>query len=219
MTPVFAHGRLRLYLLALLEEAPRHGYEVIRALEDRFGGTYSPSAGTVYPRLARLEDDGLVERERDGRRSVYRITDAGRAEMAERRPELDDLEQEVSDSVRRLAEQVRADVRVSVAGLRAELAAAAQDARRKPAVQVDPAGSSATGPSPAGGWEASAGSAGSRRGNLRQAEAAVRSFRDDVRADLRVHAGRGDLDPGTARAVQAVLEQARSALQATLRGG
>lgn len=216
MTPVFAHGRLRLYLLALLEEAPRHGYEVIRALEDRFGGTYSPSAGTVYPRLARLEDDGLVERERDGRRSVYRITDAGRAEMAERRPELDDLEQEVADSVRRLAEQVRADVRTSVAGLRAELAAAAQDARRKPAVQPEDGHPSATSRSTGGTPGASR--AGGRR-NLRDAEAAVRSFRDDVRADLRAHAGRGDLDAATARAVQAVLEQARSALLATLRGG
>ena len=79
MTPVFAHGQLRLYLLALLEEAPRHGYEVIRALEERFGGLYVPSAGSVYPRLARLEEEGLVARSDEGRTAVYRITDAGRA--------------------------------------------------------------------------------------------------------------------------------------------
>ena len=62
MPPVFQHGQLRLYLLALLEQRPMHGYEVITALSDRFGGTYRPSAGTVYPRLARLEEEGLVER-------------------------------------------------------------------------------------------------------------------------------------------------------------
>ena len=50
MPPVFAHGQLRLYLLALLEQRPMHGYEVITALSDRFGGTYRPSAGTIYPR-------------------------------------------------------------------------------------------------------------------------------------------------------------------------
>ena len=45
--PVFSHGSLRLYLLALLDERPRHGYELIQALSERFGGTYSPSAGTI----------------------------------------------------------------------------------------------------------------------------------------------------------------------------
>ena len=53
MSPVFRHGRLRLYLLKLLDEAPRHGYEVIRLLQDRFLGVYAPSPGTIYPRLAR----------------------------------------------------------------------------------------------------------------------------------------------------------------------
>ena len=47
MAPVFAHGALRLYLLALLESGPKHGYELIKALKERFGGTYSPSAGTT----------------------------------------------------------------------------------------------------------------------------------------------------------------------------
>ena len=53
MTPVFGHGHLRLYLLSLLDESPMHGYELIQALGDRFGGTYIPSAGTIYPRLAK----------------------------------------------------------------------------------------------------------------------------------------------------------------------
>jgi DNA-binding PadR family transcriptional regulator len=55
VSPVFAHGRLRLYLLKLLDESPRHGYDVIRLLEDRFMGMYAPSPGTIYPRLQRLE--------------------------------------------------------------------------------------------------------------------------------------------------------------------
>ncbi len=59
MSAVFSHGRLRLYLLRLLEEGPKHGYELIRLLENRFHGLYAPSAGTIYPRLARMEADGL----------------------------------------------------------------------------------------------------------------------------------------------------------------
>ena len=87
--PVFAHGNLRLYLLALLEEQPRHGYELIQALSDRFGGTYSPSAGTIYPRLAKLEEEGLVTKRTDGRKSVYEITDAALAlKLAKRGVEL-----------------------------------------------------------------------------------------------------------------------------------
>ena len=92
---VFAHGQLRLYLLALLNEGPRHGYEVIRDLEERFNGLYSPSAGTVYPRLAKLEEEGLVERAVDGRKVTYAITDAGRREVAARELDLADLQQDL----------------------------------------------------------------------------------------------------------------------------
>ena len=77
MTPVFRHGRLRLYLLRLLDEEPRHGYEVIRLLRDRFMGVYAPSPGTIYPRLARLEEEGLVTHDEENGRKVYRITEAG----------------------------------------------------------------------------------------------------------------------------------------------
>ncbi len=90
--PVFGHGRLRLYLLKLLDEGPRHGYEVISLLEDRFMGLYAPSPGTVYPRLQRLEADGLVTHSQEGGRKVYRITDAGREELRRRGDELADLE-------------------------------------------------------------------------------------------------------------------------------
>jgi DNA-binding PadR family transcriptional regulator len=129
MSPVFAHGQLRLYLLALLNEGPRHGYEVIQDLEQRFNGLYTPSAGTVYPRLAKLEEEGLVERSDEGRKAIYFITDAGREEVRARQDDLADLQTDLEHSVRELAEQVRARVRGSASDLRAELKAAARDAR------------------------------------------------------------------------------------------
>ncbi|MCC9154358.1 helix-turn-helix transcriptional regulator [Streptomyces parvulus] len=130
MPPVFAHGRLRLYLLKLLDEAPRHGYEVIRLLEERFQGLYAPSAGTVYPRLAKLEAEGLVTHTTEGGRKVYAITDAGRAELAERSGELADLELEIRESVAELAAEIRADVRGAAGDLRREMRAAAGAARQ-----------------------------------------------------------------------------------------
>lgn len=128
MPPVFAHGRLRLYLLKLLDEAPRHGYEVIRLLEERFQGLYAPSAGTVYPRLAKLEAEGLVTHATEGGRKVYSITEAGRAELADRVGELADLELEIRDSVSELAAEIRDDVRGAAGDLRREMRAAAASA-------------------------------------------------------------------------------------------
>ncbi|MFJ4923551.1 helix-turn-helix transcriptional regulator [Streptomyces sp. NPDC088725] len=127
MSPVFAHGRLRLYLLKLLDEAPRHGYEVIRLLEERFHGLYAPSAGTVYPRLAKLEAEGLVTHATEGGRKVYSITDAGRAELAGRGGELADLEEEIRESVSELAAEIRDDVRGAAGRLRSEMRAAASE--------------------------------------------------------------------------------------------
>lgn len=130
MSPaVFGHGALRLYLLSLLAEAPRHGYELMQALEQRFGGTYSPSAGTIYPRLAKLEEEGLLTKTVDGRKTTYSITDAGRAELGDREAELRDLETEITDSVRRMASDVRAGVKSAMQALRADLAAAERDPR------------------------------------------------------------------------------------------
>ncbi|GFH37613.1 helix-turn-helix transcriptional regulator [Streptomyces pacificus] len=129
MPPVFAHGRLRLYLLKLLDEAPRHGYEVIRLLEERFQGLYAPSAGTVYPRLAKLEAEGLVTHATEGGRKVYSITDEGREELAGRRGELADLELEIRESVSELAAEIRDDVRGAAGKLRSEMRAAATENR------------------------------------------------------------------------------------------
>lgn len=173
MSPVFAHGQLRLYLLALLEEGPRHGYEIIRALEDRFNGLYSPSAGTVYPRLAKLEEEGLVERSEEGRKATYRITDAGRAEVQARQLDLADLQQDLDHSVRELAQQVRSRVHGSATDLRAELKAAAKEAR----ANATPAGTAYDAAWPLGEW-----------GNgpaARDIEAAINAFRHDVRDAVR----------------------------------
>lgn len=129
MPPVFAHGRLRLYLLKLLDESPRHGYEVIRLLEERFQGLYAPSAGTVYPRLAKLEKEGLVTHTTEGGRKVYSLTAAGRAELLSRRNELVDLEREIHDSVAELAAEIREDVRGAAGDLRQEMREAARRSR------------------------------------------------------------------------------------------
>jgi DNA-binding PadR family transcriptional regulator len=127
MSPVFRHGSLRLYLLKLLDEAPRHGYEVIRLLQDRFLGVYAPSPGTIYPRLARLEEEGLVTHDEIDGKKVYRITDKGREELHARLDDLAELEEEITASVRDIAREVSEDVRETVRNLREELASAARD--------------------------------------------------------------------------------------------
>jgi DNA-binding PadR family transcriptional regulator len=131
MSPVFRHGRLRLYLLKLLDESPRHGYEVIRLLQDRFMGVYAPSPGTIYPRLARLEEEGLVTHDEADGRKVYRITDKGREELRNRSDDLSELEDEITASVRDIAREVTEDVRETVRNLREELTFAARDMHRR----------------------------------------------------------------------------------------
>lgn len=154
MSAVFSHGRLRLYLLRLLADGPKHGYELIRSLENRFHGLYAPSAGTIYPRLARLEADGLVTHTASGGRKVYSITDAGRAELAARADEVAQLEAEISSSVAdlaNLAEQVEAGVRGSVRELKQELRAAGHAVRQavSPMIVIGRGGGEAAGESAA----------------------------------------------------------------------
>src|SRR5215831_15494638 len=142
MSPVFRHGRLRLYLLKLLDEAPRHGYEVIRLLQDRFMGIYAPSPGTIYPRLARLEEEGLVTHDEADGRKVYRITEKGREELRARLDDLAELEEEITASVRDIAREVTEDVRDTVRTLREELSWAAREfhSRAHQAGGADPGG-------------------------------------------------------------------------------
>jgi DNA-binding PadR family transcriptional regulator len=207
MPPVFAHGALRLYLLALLESAPKHGYELIKALGERFGGTYSPSAGTIYPRLAKLEEEGLVATESEGRRTTYSITDAGRAELDRRREELADVEETISASVRRLADGLRADIRSNMRGLRADLAATAEAARTtaRTSARTPTAGESTYAYSPEG------------QRILKEAELMVQSFRDDIRMELRKQGAAHPLSPVALETVRTVLDQARISIRNSLR--
>ena len=175
MAPVFSHGDLRLYLLNLLDESPRHGYDLMQALADRTGGTYTPSAGTIYPRLAKLEEEGLVTKSVDGRKTVYEITDAGRAEVRARAGELEGIEAGLTDSVRRIADEVRGNVREAMKSLRADLAAAAREERSSAKASPPPVDESRV----------------SSREQLHRADAAVSEFRANIRADLRTHLARG----------------------------
>lgn len=193
MSPVFAHGHLRLYLLVLLGDHPMHGYEVIQALGDRFGGTYVPSAGTVYPRLSKLEEEGLVSKSVDGRKTVYAITDAGRAELDARADEIAAVENGVNDSVKTLADGVRASVGEAMRSLRADLAASAQEPRGQTADEpVDV---------PSEGTRA-----------LREVEMVLSSFRQQVRADLRRRATRGTLTSDTVTRLRDGLEALRKSI-------
>jgi DNA-binding PadR family transcriptional regulator len=80
---LFDHGELRLVILALIAERPRHGYELIKAIEDRLGGAYSPSPGVVYPTLTLLEELGHVAvAPAEGGRKLHSITDAGSEHLA-----------------------------------------------------------------------------------------------------------------------------------------
>ena len=209
MPPVFAHGELRLYLLVLLLDGPRHGYELITELARRFGGTYRPSAGTIYPRLARLEEEGLVRRSvrepRDvpgsGRKATYELTDAGRAEIDARLDDVTRLERSVAETVRSLADEVRADVRDTMRGLRAELAAAAQEARTRqrpgPGTTPDPGRT--------------------RSNSLRHdAELMLQRFRNEVLADLREADVAGTVSALTVETLRTVLDSARAAVRGTL---
>ncbi len=80
----FGRGDMKFALLGLLQERPMHGYEMIKALEERSGGFYAPSAGSVYPTLQLLEDRGFVTVNETEGKKVYSITDTGRASLVER---------------------------------------------------------------------------------------------------------------------------------------
>jgi DNA-binding PadR family transcriptional regulator len=80
----FGRGDVKFALLELLQERPMHGYEMMKALEEKSGGFYSPSPGSIYPTLQMLEDRGLVSVQEVEGKKVYSITDSGRAMLAER---------------------------------------------------------------------------------------------------------------------------------------
>jgi DNA-binding PadR family transcriptional regulator len=89
---MFDGSELRLVLLKLIEEQPRHGYDLIRDIEERTSGAYAPSPGVVYPTLTMLEDMGLIEEQKaEGAKKLYAITNAGQAHLTEREEEVEAL--------------------------------------------------------------------------------------------------------------------------------
>lgn len=203
MTPaVFAHGNLRLYILNLLSESSKHGYELMQALDERFGGTYTPSAGTIYPRLAKLEAEGLVTKTTVGRKSTYEITAAGRSELEARKLELDAIETDVTDSVRRLADEVRSSVNDAMKSLRADLASAARGARDET-------------PSPDSTVNKSA--RVDSRLRLQDAELELAEFRQQIRSDLRDKVARGELASETVSLLATRLREVRAEIRESLR--
>lgn len=89
---MFDSGELRLVLLKLIADEPRHGYDLIRQIEELTGGAYAPSPGVVYPTITLLDDMGLIEAQQsEGSKKLYAITDAGKAELDANAEQVDAL--------------------------------------------------------------------------------------------------------------------------------
>jgi len=90
---MFEKGDFKYVILDILREKPAHGYEIIRALEDRYYGFYTPSAGTVYPTLQMLEDMGYVKSSEQDGKKIYTITNEGLKFLDEREPTMDKIKE------------------------------------------------------------------------------------------------------------------------------
>ncbi len=110
----FESGDMKYVILKLLKDKPMHGYEVMKALEERTHGCYKPSPGTVYPTLQWLEDEGLVTgRDVEGKK-VYEITDAGQAFLDENRGTVEDIFERVAETIERVVREPMPDVNRAV---------------------------------------------------------------------------------------------------------
>ena len=130
---MFDQGDLKLVILRLLEEKPRHGYEIIKELEERSSGRYTPSAGAIYPTLTMLEDLGYaISTPEEGGKKVYVITDAGRAHLAEHLPLVDELFERVNQIGGAVFGDHVRPAREAMIGLAREFGAAMIGGRRSP---------------------------------------------------------------------------------------
>ena len=101
---MFGPGDLRLVVLALIEQEPRHGYDLIKAIEALFGGGYAPSPGVVYPTLSLLADEGLASAaEGDGGKRVFSLTEAGKTWLDENRAAVDGVMQRMALAAKRIS--------------------------------------------------------------------------------------------------------------------
>lgn len=120
---MFGSGELRLVLLKLIADEPRHGYDLIRAIEELTGGSYAPSPGVVYPTLSMLEDEGLVEAQAtEGARKAFAATAEGQAHLAEKSEEIDALFERLSGHGDRHRKRGKGPVKRSIGNLLAVLA-------------------------------------------------------------------------------------------------
>ena len=120
---MFESSELRLVLLGLIAEEPRHGYDCIKALEEASHGSYAPSPGVVYPMLAMMVDEGLiVEQDGDSSRKVYEATEAGHAELEERGDEIAPLLDRIGKRAKRARAARSSDIMRSVGNLASVLA-------------------------------------------------------------------------------------------------
>jgi len=116
---IFESGEVKFVILRLIREKPRHGYEIIKALEERLAGCYTPSAGTVYPTLQLLEDQGYVRSVEENGKKVYHITPEGEQFLDDNQGVLDDIFDRVRDTVRDFAGGHMADLNQAFAKLAA----------------------------------------------------------------------------------------------------
>lgn len=127
---MFRDGDLRLVALALIEREPRHGYEIIKALEERSAGFYSPSPGVVYPTLTYLEEAGYASSTSEGNKKVFAITEAGKTYLGENRDRAETLLEQLEAVGRRMSEAREWFDRPSPAP-KSEAAVALDQARRR----------------------------------------------------------------------------------------
>lgn len=108
---MFGPGDLRIVALALIEKEPRHGYDLIKAIEAMFGGAYAPSPGVVYPTLSMLADEGLIAGVEDGAgKRIFTLTDAGQAWLNENRTAVDGVMQRMALAARLVSGEQTPDV-------------------------------------------------------------------------------------------------------------
>src|SRR5580700_11757619 len=101
---MLASGDLQLIILALLSEKPRHGYEIIKQVEEHSSGAYTPSPGMVYPALTYLEEMGYAASESEGTKKLYRITDAGAEHLKANRASVDETLDHLARFGRKIAD-------------------------------------------------------------------------------------------------------------------
>jgi DNA-binding PadR family transcriptional regulator len=107
MARMLASGDLQLIILALMSEKPRHGYEIIKAIEEHTSGMYTPSPGVVYPALTYLEEMGYASSEQEGVKKLYRITETGAEHLKKNNENVDEMLEQLARFGRRMAEMRR----------------------------------------------------------------------------------------------------------------